>query len=83
MAAEDNEGFSSLYLAVSSKHEAVVRLLLENGAKSSFSNATGYREIDLAVSKGYDAIVDLLAGREVRLKDFYNSRRKLRLTVTN
>ncbi|KAK6501370.1 hypothetical protein TWF481_009212 [Arthrobotrys musiformis] len=67
---EDYYG-SPLHWAVFAGHEAVVALLLENGASIDIKSASGRTPLSYAASRGHEAVVDILLknGPNVKSKD--------------
>lgn len=57
------QGESALHRAVKGGHEAVVRLLLENGVSVDLKDAKGRSPLELAVDSEMESIVGILGGR--------------------
>ncbi|KAL6814616.1 hypothetical protein V8C40DRAFT_107231 [Trichoderma camerunense] len=66
-----DSGKTALLCAASQGHEAMVRLLLENGADVTASDNAGRTALSLAASNGHEAVVKLLLdnGADITTKD--------------
>ena len=56
----NNDGWTSLYLAVNKRHLEVIKLLIENGADINKSNNNGWTPLNIAANNGHLEIVKLL-----------------------
>jgi len=59
VAAKDKDGGTVLHFAAQNRHEAVVRLLLENSADVAVKNKVG-TAIQVATERGHEIVVQLL-----------------------
>ena len=58
-----NNGTSSLHMAAASGQEAVVTVLLDNGANINHANKVGWSALHLSVYNGHETMVALLIDR--------------------
>ena len=58
-----NNGTSSLHMAAASGQEAVVTVLLDNGANINHANKVGWSALHLSVYNGHETVVGLLIDR--------------------
>ncbi|CAG9983821.1 unnamed protein product [Clonostachys byssicola] len=61
---KDSYGWTPLAWAAMKKHDAVIKLLLENGADADSMDANDRTPLSLAAEKGHEAIVGLLLATE-------------------
>ncbi|KAM0521165.1 hypothetical protein ACHAPE_002638 [Trichoderma viride] len=84
--ARDSNGRTPLWWAIDNEHEAIVRLLLENGADIETKDQHMDRGTPLlqATEKGHEAIVRLLLekGADIKAKD-YSRQTPLRMAAKN
>jgi ankyrin repeat protein len=57
-----DDGLTPLYLAIASRHEAVVKILLEAGARDDGLLLDGMTSLNMAVAIGDEAVVRVLLG---------------------
>lgn len=58
--SKDRDGQAPLSLAAGNGHEAVMKLLLEQGAELEAKDSSGQTPLSLAVARGHEAVVKLL-----------------------
>ena len=61
---QDNQGFTPLHLSVSSKSRRIVMKLLQSGANADIKDSKNRTPLDLANSKGYKEIIDILKNNQ-------------------
>ncbi|KLU90796.1 hypothetical protein MAPG_10647 [Magnaporthiopsis poae ATCC 64411] len=68
--AKDNDGQTSLHLAAKNGHEAVAKLLADQGADIKAKNRYGWTPLHLVADNGHEAVVRLLAkqGADIEAK---------------
>jgi ankyrin repeat protein len=57
---KNSDGRAGLHWAAGEGHEAIVRLLLENGVDKESTSSHGRRVLHLAAENGHEAVVRLL-----------------------
>jgi hypothetical protein len=61
---QDNQGFTPLHLSVSSKSRRIVMKLLQSGANADIKDNKKRTPLDLANSKGYKEIIEILKNNQ-------------------
>jgi hypothetical protein len=60
----DNQGYTALHLGVLSKSERIVRKLLQSGASSDIVDNNNRTPLDLAITKEYNNIIEMLKNNQ-------------------
>ena len=61
---QDNQKYTPLHLSVTSKSRRIVMKLLQSGAKVDIEDIKNRKPLDIAISKGYQEIIEILKNNQ-------------------
>jgi ankyrin repeat protein len=65
---KDGKGCTALYQTALKGHDAIVKLLIENGASVETVERKGWKMLSKAASRGRESVVKLLVGNNVKIE---------------